>query len=80
MHSLSETAQIFVVTHSAQIASLADTHFLIEKKDVNGMTKTGIRPLDREGRIGEISRILGGIEVTDAQRNAAIDMIERKEI
>lgn len=80
MHSLSETAQIFVVTHSAQIASLADTHFLIEKKDVKGITETGIRALDREGRIGEISRILGGIEVTDAQRNAAIDMIERKEI
>lgn len=80
MHSLSQTAQIFVVTHSAQIASLADTHFLIAKKDVNGVTETGIRPLDREGRIGEISRILGGLEVTDAQRNAAIDMIERKEI
>lgn len=80
MHSLSETAQIFVVTHSAQIASLADTHFLIEKKDADGTTKTGIRPLDGEGRIGEISRILGGIKVTDAQRNAAIDMIERREI
>lgn len=80
MHSLSETAQIFVVTHSAQIASLADTHFLIAKKDVDGVTETGIRPLDKEGRIEEISRILGGIKVTDAQRNAAIDMIERKEI
>ncbi len=79
MHSLAETAQIFVVTHSAQIASLADTHFLIEKKDVKGITETGIRPLDRDGRIGEISRILGGLSVTDAQRNAAIDMIERKE-
>ncbi len=80
MHSLAETAQIFVVTHSAQIASLADTHFLIEKKDVKGVTETGIRPLDRDGRIGEISRILGGLSVTDAQRNAAIDMIERKEL
>ena len=80
MHSLSETAQIFVVTHSAQIASLADTHFLIAKKDVDGITETGIRPLDKDGRIEEISRILGGIQVTDAQRNAAIDMIERKEI
>ncbi len=78
MSALSETAQIFVVTHSAQIASLADTHFLIEKKDVKGVTETGIRPLDREGRIGEISRILGGIQVTDAQRNAAIDMIDLK--
>ena len=80
MHSLAETAQIFVVTHSAQIASLADTHFLIAKRDVRGVTETGITPLDKEGRVAEISRILGGIEVTDAQRNAAIDMIERKEI
>ncbi len=78
MSALSETAQIFVVTHSAQIASLANTHFLIEKRDVKGVTETGIRALDREGRIGEISRILGGILVTDAQRNAAIDMIDLK--
>lgn len=78
MSALSQTAQVFVVTHSAQIASLADTHFLIEKKDVSGVTETGIRALNREGRIGEISRILGGIEVTDAQRNAAIDMIDLK--
>ena len=80
MYDLAETAQIFVVTHSAQIASLAHTHFLIEKKDVDGVTKTGIRPLDRDGRIGEVSRILGGLCVTQAQREAAIDMIDRKEI
>lgn len=80
MYDLSQTAQIFVVTHSAQIASLAHTHFLIEKKDVGGVTKTGIRALDRDGRIGEVSRILGGLCVTEAQREAAIDMIDRREI
>ncbi len=75
---LSRSAQIFCVTHSAQIASLGDTHFLISKSDASGITETSVRVLDREGRIDELSRILGGINVTDAQRAAAIDMLEEK--
>jgi DNA repair protein RecN (Recombination protein N) len=80
MLSLSKTAQIFSVTHSAQIASLGDTHYLISKSDVSGKTETNIRILDREGRVDELSRILGGIDVTEAQRKAAIDMLEEKGI
>ena len=76
MKSLSENTQLFCVTHSAQIASLADSHFLISKSDVNGSTETSVRLLDREGRINELSRILGGIDVTDSQRAAAIDMLD----
>jgi DNA repair protein RecN (Recombination protein N) len=79
MLELSESAQLFCVTHSAQIASLGDTHFLISKDDVDGATETSVRTLDREGRISELSRILGGISVTDAQRAAAIDMLDEKE-
>lgn len=78
MLSLSKTAQILCVTHSAQIASIADMHLLISKSDVNGKTETSVRELDGEGRVLEISRILGGINVTDAQRRAAKDMIEEK--
>ncbi len=80
MLSLSKTTQIFCVTHSAQIASLSDTHFLISKSDVNGKTETAVSELDLDGRVREISRILGGIDVTDAQRNAAKDMIEEKSL
>jgi DNA repair protein RecN (Recombination protein N) len=78
MLSLSKNTQLFCVTHSAQIASLGDEHFLISKSDVNGATETSVRILDREGRINELSRILGGIDVTDAQRAAATDMLDER--
>ncbi len=75
MQSLAQTAQLIVVTHSAQIASLADKHILIKKSDVNGKTETSLKVLDYEGRVDELSRILGGINITKSQREAAIDML-----
>lgn len=75
---LSRSTQLFSVTHSAQIASLADRHFLISKCDVGGATETSVRMLDKEGRITELSRILGGIDVTASQRAAAEDMLNEK--
>lgn len=80
MLGLSANTQLFCVTHSAQIASLGDVHFLISKGDVNGATETSVTELDYEGRVAELSRILGGIDVTDSQREAARDMLaERKD-
>ncbi len=79
MLSLAKTTQIFCVTHSAQIASLADNHYLIKKSDDSGETETTVSLLSRDGRIDELSRILGGINVTEAQRAAAIDMLTEKE-
>ena len=67
-------AQVFCVTHSAQIASLADAHYLIKKSEEDGRAETRVLPLDEDGRINELSRILGGIEVTDAQRRAAWEL------
>lgn len=67
-------AQVLCVTHSAQIASLADAHYLIRKNEKDGRAETEVLPLDEEGRITELSRILGGIEVTDAQRRAAWEL------
>ena len=73
-------AQVLCVTHSAQIASLADAHYLIRKNEKDGRAETEVLPLDEEGRITELSRILGGIEVTDAQRRAAWELYtERSE-
>lgn len=79
MLSLSKNTQLFCVTHSAQIASLGDLHFLISKSDVNGATETSVNVLDRDGRVAELSRILGGIDVTDAQRAAATDMLDERD-
>jgi len=68
--------QVLSVTHSAQVASLATAHYKIAKHEEEGRTVATVTPLDREGRIGEVARILGGISVTDTQRRAAIEMIE----
>ncbi len=80
MLELSKKAQVLCVTHSAQIASLADTHLLIKKKSVNEKTETEIEILSDEGRVSELSRILGGINVTEAQRRAAVDMLNERNI
>ncbi len=79
MRAMSEKLQIFSVTHSAQIASLADKHLLIKKDDISGTTETRVTELDRDGRIAELSRILGGINVTEAQRAAAVDMLNERD-
>lgn len=75
MQELSRSSQLFCVTHSAQIASLSDKHYLISKSDVDGATETAVRALDYEGRVAELSRILGGINITASQRDAARDML-----
>lgn len=76
LREIARQIQVICVTHSAQIASLADTHFLISKSDETGRTETKIEELDGEGRIAEVARILGGIDVTENQRAVAIEMIE----
>ena len=78
MLALAKSAQLICVTHSAQIASLADTHMLIKKREISGSVSTELFELDYDGRVSEVSRILGGIDVTASQRQAAIDMINEK--
>ena len=79
MLELSKNTQIFCVTHSAQIASLADMHYLIAKSAVDGETETHVSELDFDGRLDELSRILGGINITSSQRQAALDMLNERE-
>lgn len=77
LSELSKKIQILTVTHSAQIASLADTHFSIMKKENDGRSETDVTLLDGNGRIEEIARILGGINLTDLQRDAARQLMMR---
>ncbi len=70
-----EGAQIVCITHSAQIASLADSHLLVSKREENGRTESSVKNLTGEERVAEIARILGGISVTEAQKMAAADML-----
>lgn len=71
-------SQVICVTHSAQVASLADAHFRIEKKEVDGRSETSVRRLSDDERVEEIARILGGLDPTDAQRAAARDLIRER--
>ncbi|MBE6604408.1 MAG: DNA repair protein RecN [Ruminococcaceae bacterium] len=67
--------QVLCVTHSAQIASLATTHYKISKQEHDGRTVATVLPLDEAGRVSEVARILGGIDVTETTRRAAAEMI-----
>ena len=71
-------AQVICITHSAQIAALADNHYLISKKETDGRVRTSVTPLDKEGRVDEIARIMGGINITDRLRETAREMIDEK--
>ena len=75
LREIAREGQVICVTHSAQIATLADNHFLISKREVDGRAQTDVRLLGVEERVEEAARILGGINVTESQRQAARDMI-----
>lgn len=67
--------QIICITHLAQIASMADTHFIIEKQTDGITTRTGIRQLKESESIEEIARILGGAQITNTVLESAKEMI-----
>ncbi len=65
LKEVSKSRQVICVTHQAQIAALADSHFLIKKTVSDGRTFTDISLLDHSGRLSELARILDGVNVTD---------------
>lgn len=66
--------QVICITHLAQIAAMADYHFVIEKKVDQKDTTTGIRRLDEEETVSELARLLGGVKITDAVLENAKEM------
>ncbi len=70
-----KTSQVLCVTHQAQIAALADSHYLIKKSFEQGRTYTEVHELDRGGRISELARIIGGVNVTEAALSHAESML-----
>ena len=68
--------QVVCVTHLAQIAALADTHFKIQKNVINGKTYTNVNALDHDGRRDELARIIGGVEITQATLDYAEEMLK----
>ncbi len=76
MAVISRNHQVLCITHLAQIASMADHHFIIEKKPANSKTVTNIGRLSYEESIEELARILGGAKITDTVMDSAREMKE----
>ena len=74
MMLIGRTRQVICITHLAQIAAMADSHYRIEKTVEDGGTRTQIRRLDEKESVEELARILGGAEITDAVLQNAGEM------
>ena len=79
LKSVSKNTQVICVTHSAQIASNADEHFLIQKEFIGDRTYTKVTELDYESRKKELARIMGGLEITDTLLKSAEEMLSLQE-
>ncbi|MHC1694739.1 MAG: DNA repair protein RecN [Eubacteriales bacterium] len=75
LEQLARDVQVLCVTHSAQIAAKAREHIKISKQVEDGRAQTRLSLLDYEGRVEELSRIMGGITVTDTVRRTAREML-----
>ena len=76
LKQLSRTKQVLCITHLPQIASFADQHYLIEKREAAGRTKTLVRPLDVDERTKEIARMISGAKLTETSLKHAEQMLK----
>lgn len=76
LKALSRANQVLCVTHLPQIATFGDQHYVIEKKEAGGRTKTSIRPVTGDERTEEVARMLSGAKLTETSRKHAEQMIK----
>ena len=75
---LGESRQVMCVTHLPQVAACADWQWRIAKREQGGETVSDVTPLDREGRVEEIARMLGGVNITNTTREHAAEMLGQR--
>ena len=75
LQEVSHNRQVICVTHLAQVAVYADHHLLIEKSEEDGRTYTRIKPLDQQGRVEEIARMISGENLTETAIQNAREML-----
>ena len=79
LKQISRIRQVVCVTHLSQLAVMADNHLLIEKNTLDGSTVTTVARLDREKRIAEIARIMGGDNITELTLRSAEEQLAAHE-
>lgn len=77
LKDLSNIVQVICVTHSPQVASIGDHHYLIKKINADGSPQSSVSLLGHNERVSEIARIIGGVKVTEKQLQAASEMIDK---
>jgi DNA repair protein RecN (Recombination protein N) len=77
LRQLSSTRQVLCVTHLPQVASHGEAHYRVAKHTDGKVSRTEVRPLTSKERVEELSRMLGGVEVTARTRAHAAEMIDR---
>jgi len=80
LRMLGESRQVFCITHLPQVASQAHHHMQVYKHSDGKETRTEIIPLEMEQRVDEISRMLGGVEITKQTIDHAKDMLSRSQL
>jgi len=76
LKALARANQVLCVTHLPQIATFGDRHYVIEKKESGGRTRTSIRCVTGEERTEEVARMLSGAKLTETSRKHAEQMIK----
>ncbi len=76
LKALSKAQQVLCVTHLPQIAAFADQHFLIEKREQQGRTRTSVRLLEKDARTEEVARMLSGAKLTETSIKHAEQMLK----
>lgn len=77
LRELGSRHQVLCVTHLPQVAACGNTHLRVSKMQSEAATLSHIEPLDAEGRVEEVARLLGGIELTDTTRRHAREMLSK---
>ena len=77
LSQLAANRQVLCVTHLPQVASQGQRHYRVVKLTDGKTSRTNVRKLDPEERVEELSRMLGGIEITERTRAHAAEMIDR---
>ncbi len=74
--ALARTSQVIVVTHLPQVAAFADQHLVVRKSSDGAVTRSGVATLDEAGRLLELSRMLAGLEASDAAQAHAQELLD----
>ena len=80
LQKIAKNHQVILITHLPQIAAKADHHFLIEKTVEDGVTHTGIHPLEEKESIEELARLLGGDEISEASLENARELKAKSKV